>query len=619
MTNKHTNRSGAASGRPSLLRSGWQKIRKQLTMGALLLLGANVSNAQLLNGNFEDNPPFYISPSWYQFTSYNTSGLSYGPPGYTATSIANWNIAANTIDLHNGVHGGMGTPTGGLNHHIDLNRNGRINQQVLLAAGATYNLAFWSSVHANSGSGATASADVYILDPSAAIIASMTINVTPADLFTWSPQALPFSTTASGLYTIEFRGTTSSYVSGGVLIDNASLTMDPPSCDDICYWGLTGNNIYAPGRNVFGTLTNDDVQLYTNNTPVGIMARNGYFGWSTTAPTARFHVDATGASATDGVRLQGLQLAQDAYVLTVDPNGNVHTRGYYAGPGGGVGSVNNCYSPLFLPRTITATGDMDCSQLYDDGTSVGINTTGPFSFVGSSLYSLDPAGSAVSGTLTLDVNGAVRGTQVYATSDNKFKTNVKPLESSLEKVLQMRAVEYNWKKEEFPERRFDDLKHIGFIAQELSKVLPDAVVVDKKGEYAVDYLSVIPVLTKAIQEQQKQIEELQKMVQSSNTHSINSDVPSGEAQNKDGYMEQNVPNPFSSTTTIKYQLPAHTQTAAIGIYDMNGQEIKLIPLSLEKEGSILIRGGELKAGMYLYTMIINGRSFESKKMILTSQ
>lgn len=52
---------------------------------------------------------------------------------------------------------------------------------------------------------------------------------------------------------------------------------------------------------------------------------------------------------------------------------------------------------------------------------------------------------------------------------------------------------------------------IGFLAQELYKVIPEAVYKprdESKDLWSVDYQKIIPVLVKAIQEQQKQIEEL---------------------------------------------------------------------------------------------------------------
>jgi hypothetical protein len=71
----------------------------------------------------------------------------------------------------------------------------------------------------------------------------------------------------------------------------------------------------------------------------------------------------------------------------------------------------------------------------------------------------------------------------------------------------MRSVQYNWKD------GADREKKIGFLAQELRKVIPEVVVGDESREnLAVNYIELIPVLVNAIKEQQHQIEELNKRI-----------------------------------------------------------------------------------------------------------
>ena len=82
-------------------------------------------------------------------------------------------------------------------------------------------------------------------------------------------------------------------------------------------------------------------------------------------------------------------------------------------------------------------------------------------------------------------------------------------------------------------------------------------------------------------------------------------------------LYQNSPNPFSVSTKIEYYLPADVQKATIYIYDMNGTQLKSIPLNQKGNGSITINGSELKAGMYMYTLIADGQVIDTKRMILT--
>jgi len=50
---------------------------------------------------------------------------------------------------------------------------------------------------------------------------------------------------------------------------------------------------------------------------------------------------------------------------------------------------------------------------------------------------------------------------------------------------------------------------------------------------------------------------------------------------------------------------------------MNGTQLKSIPLNQKGNGSITINGSELKAGMYMYTLITDRQVVDTKRMILT--
>jgi flagellar hook assembly protein FlgD len=81
-------------------------------------------------------------------------------------------------------------------------------------------------------------------------------------------------------------------------------------------------------------------------------------------------------------------------------------------------------------------------------------------------------------------------------------------------------------------------------------------------------------------------------------------------------LKQNYPNPFSESMRINYYLPDDIQKATIYIYDMNGKQLKSIPLNQKGNGSITIKGSELKAGMYMYALITDGQIIDTKRMIL---
>jgi ElaB/YqjD/DUF883 family membrane-anchored ribosome-binding protein len=107
---------------------------------------------------------------------------------------------------------------------------------------------------------------------------------------------------------------------------------------------------------------------------------------------------------------------------------------------------------------------------------------------------------------TLQVIGSVAGVGAYVNlSDARYKKNITPLEHGLDKIMALRGVEYDWRREEYPQMRFDAGKQVGFVAQELKGVLPEAVTQDAEGYYSIAYSKVIPVLVEAVKDQQKAI------------------------------------------------------------------------------------------------------------------
>jgi|GEM_PF-5545441 len=139
----------------------------------------------------------------------------------------------------------------------------------------------------------------------------------------------------------------------------------------------------------------------------------------------------------------------------------------------------------------------------------------------------------------LDVNGNI-GTYgtLQITSDEKLKTNVTKLQSSLclNMVLALKSYQYNLKYQELPPGDADEGTHIssvkqktidaqsqvseeaqtevrhGFLAQEVKNVIPE--IVGSYGEYlSIDYIALIPILTEAVKEQNRTIENMKNQIQ----------------------------------------------------------------------------------------------------------
>ena len=102
---------------------------------------------------------------------------------------------------------------------------------------------------------------------------------------------------------------------------------------------------------------------------------------------------------------------------------------------------------------------------------------------------------------TLTVSGTSWTTNnAWAGSDIRWKQNIVPLQSSLDKVMQLKPVNFDWRANEFPDLHFSNGTQIGFIAQDVEKALPEVVTTDNNGYKGISYERITPVLTGAIQE-----------------------------------------------------------------------------------------------------------------------
>ena len=81
-------------------------------------------------------------------------------------------------------------------------------------------------------------------------------------------------------------------------------------------------------------------------------------------------------------------------------------------------------------------------------------------------------------------------------------------------------------------------------------------------------------------------------------------------------MSQNNPNPVAGATTIRYSLPAGFRAAQIIITDNSGKTIKQLPLNTAGNGTINIDASTLSSGTYNYTLVVDGKTIESKRMVV---
>ena len=240
--------------------------------------------------------------------------------------------------------------------------------------------------------------------------------------------------------------------------------------------------------------------------------------------------------------------------------------------------------------------------------------------------------------ICLDVNGGIYANDILLTSDERLKNDIKPLTDKIESLYKLNGKSYKKHSPEdqiklseqklsdgstipgknFPQTTKKVLKEtqeFGFLAQELKEIYPELVKQDTLGYYYVNYTGIIPLLVEALKEQKAEIDALKLAYSNSGPKKIGA---SEEAKALTyAVLDQNIPNPFNTATTIGYYLPSTIASANIYVYDMNGGQLKSIQISERGKGNVTIQGAEFSAGMYLYALIADGKVIDTKRMILT--
>ncbi len=226
-------------------------------------------------------------------------------------------------------------------------------------------------------------------------------------------------------------------------------------------------------------------------------------------------------------------------------------------------------------------------------------------------------------TYTLDVEGIEGAIKTSSpVNTNKNSTALKQLNR------QPKAEEVKARQEKAK------IRYTGFVAQDVEKTAQelnyDFSGVDKpkndKDFYGLRYGEFVVPLVKAVQELSKKNEELsqkneelevrlqilESLLSDHNYKGANASLNLSSA-----YLEQNAPNPFSSSTFIRYHIPANVINAQVVITDLKGAVVKSIGLNSKGRGQITLNTGALAAGTYNYSLWIDNQQVDSKQLIVT--
>jgi hypothetical protein len=108
------------------------------------------------------------------------------------------------------------------------------------------------------------------------------------------------------------------------------------------------------------------------------------------------------------------------------------------------------------------------------------------------------------GTLTVAGDVVAYGSP----SDKTLKKDIKPIENALSKIQDLEGVTFTWKDPSIT----NIVNDIGFIAQDVKKVLPTLVRENENGKLSMRHQGIIPILVEAVKELKAEIKELKKQI-----------------------------------------------------------------------------------------------------------
>lgn len=350
---------------------------------------------------------------------------------------------------------------------------------------------------------------------------------------------------------------------------NGTATWQNPAVNA---WGLIGNSGTNPIASFIGTTDNQSLAFRTNNIERVRILTTGEFGIGTTTPSRKLQITENTPSTTNGQLYIEQSGTGDAFMHF----GNTGARHFNMGldtsaesfkistaetaPGAvsastlitlqstgefGIGTVTpdrklEVSGTGIQYARITSTGSSDVGiELKRVGSDWQMrNDTGDLVFAQSNddLATVTDVVRVGGGSFTPVNDNAIplgqsirRWTSVHAvngviqTSDANDKKEMLPLSYGLEKIKSLRPISFQWK-----DAKIDNSStHLGFVAQEVQQVLPEVVVDhdwkevpenqektwEKTEKIGMKYAEIIPVLVKAVQEQQAIIEELKAKIE----------------------------------------------------------------------------------------------------------
>lgn len=460
------------------------------------------------------------------------------------------------------------------------------------------------------------------------------------------------------------------------LYDNTSGSSNTAYGAQSLYYNTTGSSNTASGRNA---LYYNTTGTYNTGLGRSALYSNVTGEYNTASGSRALYENSTGshntASGSDALykNSTGTKNTAVGYVaLRNNTSGYRNTaHGAHALEWMTTGSYNtahgfNSFSTIIDGSLNTALGAMTGLNPFAGNTVSNSIVIGAYTWVSQSNQVVIGNGAVTS------IGGAVSWTTF---SDGRFKKNIQENIIGLEFINSLRPVSYtintgalnkyyetarvslgdsvNDEARTIMDQSMEEAGKIiydGFVAQEVeaaaAKLNFNFSGVDKpknsEGLYGLRYDHFVVPLVKAVQELsrlqvekdkkieglQQQINELKALITGGaadrsllNTIHADTAILSNLSSQQSvllsaATLEQNVPNPFSNTTTIAYTLPEKFSTAYMIVTDGNGKTIKRISITGSGKGTLHIEAPSLSSGTYQYSLVVDGKLIATRQMIL---
>lgn len=244
--------------------------------------------------------------------------------------------------------------------------------------------------------------------------------------------------------------------------------------------------------------------------------------------------------------------------------------------------------------------------------------------------------------------GRVYSTGGYSGSDQKLKQDIVDVDVAMDIINKLKPKTYNFRQDgNYKFMNLPQGKHYGLIAQDVEQILPnlvadaefDPVRMTEQGHTppgvkpdattiqtapreknadiiefkTLNYTELIPIMVKGMQELYVENESLKEEIAllKEIVNKLNNQT---NVYPKTAWVKQNTPNPVTASSIIQYYVPDDVRSARILITNVKGQQLKVYNVS--GTGSVRFNAGTLPAGTYNYSLVTDGKSISTKKLVI---